>query len=128
MYKGAGFRSAIAIGEEHTAAMVYLPDYDKATAFFELEGEGGWIWAEATGRNNPLGWVPREFLGVTLAAYEVTDEVIATVEPPEAPSTAVVPGAGGGGGGFSMPFPFFGIIFFLWFISSSFRGRRRRAR
>jgi hypothetical protein len=129
MYRGAGFRSAIAIGEEHTAALVYLPDYDQATAFFELDGEEGWIWAEATGRNNPLGWVPREFLGGALAAYEVTDEVIATVEPPEEPSTAVVPGASGsGGGGFSMPIPFFGIIFFLWFISSMFRVRRRRAR
>jgi len=127
MYRGAGFRSAIAIGEEHTAALVYLPEYNKATAFFELDGEGGWVWAEATGRNNPLGWAPKEFLNVMLAAYEVTDEVIATVEPPQEPSTAVVPGAGGGGGGFSMPFPFFGIIFFLWFISSSFR-RRRRAR
>ncbi len=128
MYRGAGFRSAIAIGEEHTAALVYLPDYDKATAFFELDGEEGWVWAEATGRNNPLGWVPREFLSATLAAYEVTDEVIATAEPPEEPSTAVVPGAGGGSGGFSMPFPFFGVIFFLWFMSSMFRGRRRRAR
>ena len=130
MYKGAGFRSAIAIGEGHTAALVYLPDYDKATAFFELDGEGGWIWAEATGKNNPLGWVPKEFLNVTLGAYEVTDEVIATVEPPEEPSTAVVPGAGdggGGGGGFSIPFPFFGVVFFLWIISSMFR-RRRRAR
>ncbi len=125
MYRGAGFRSAIAIGEEHTAALVYLPEYDKATAFFELDGEGGWVWAEATGRNNPLGWVPNEFLGATLAAYEVTDEVIATAEPVEEPSTAVVPSAGGG---FSLPIPFFGVIFFLWFISFAFRIGRRRAR
>jgi hypothetical protein len=127
MYKGAGFRSAIAIGEEHTAAMVYLPEYDKATAFFELDGEGGWIWAEATGRNNPLGWVPSEFLHATLVAYEVTDEVIATAEPVKEPSTAVVPSAGGGGG-FALPIPFFGVIFFLWFISTAFRIGRRRTR
>ena len=28
MYRGAGFRSAIAITEGHTAALVHLPDYD----------------------------------------------------------------------------------------------------
>ncbi len=124
MYKGAGFRSAIVIGEGHTAALVYLPDYDRATAFFRLEGEQGWIWAEATGRRNPLGWVPDEFLDGNLAAYEVTEEVIAPAEPPEASATAVVPS---GGGGFSLPFPLFGIIFVLWFLPSLFR-RRRRAR
>ena len=126
MYKGAGFRSAIVVGKGHTAALVYLPEYDKATAFFKLEGELGWVWAEATGKKNPLGWAPKEFLNVNLAAYEITEEVIATAEPPEAPSTAVT--GTGGGGGFSLPFPFFGMIFFLWFISSLFRGRRRRAR
>jgi predicted transglutaminase-like cysteine proteinase len=123
MYKGAGFRSAIAIGEGHTAALVYLPDYDKATAFFELEGEPGWIWAEATGRRNTLGWVSDEFLGGNLAAYEITEEVIAAAEPPSAASTVVVPS--GGGGGFSIPFPFLGIIIFLWIIPSLFRRRRR---
>jgi len=71
MYKGAGFRSAIVVGPGHTAAFVYLPDYKKATALFELEGETGWIWAEATGKNNPLGWIPKEFIDVELAAYEI---------------------------------------------------------
>ncbi len=123
MYKGAGFRSAIVIGEEHTAALVYLPDYDEAIAFFKLEGEQGWIWAEATGRNNPLGWVPKEFLDGNLAAYEVTEEAMARAEPPQAPSVAVT---GSGGGGFSIPFPFFSIIFLLWFIPSLFRRRRVR--
>jgi len=124
MYKGAGFRSAIVVGEGHTAALVYLPDYDKAPALFELEGEPGWVWAEATGKNNPLGWTAKEFLDVKLAAYEITEEAIAPAEPPAAPSTAVA--QTGGGGGFSIPFPFFGVIFFLWFISSLFRRRRAR--
>ncbi len=39
MYKGAGYRSAIAVGPGHTAALVYLPDYNKATVIFDLEGE-----------------------------------------------------------------------------------------
>ena len=125
MYKGAGFRSAIAITEGHTAALVHLPDYDNATVFLELDGEGGWVWAEATGRNNPLGWMPKDLVGEPMVAYEVTDEVIAAIEPTEEPSAVVAPGAGGGGGGFSIPFPFFGVIFFLWIISSMFRRRRR---
>ncbi len=127
MFKGAGFRSAIVVGKGHTAALVYLPEYDKATALFKLEGELGWVWAEATGKNNPLGWAPKEFINVNLAAYEITEEAIAPVKPTTAPAVAVT-GTGGGGGGFSLPFPFFGMIFFLWFISSLFRGRRRRAR
>ena len=127
MYKGAGLRSAIAIGEEHTAALVYLPDYDEATAFFELEGETGWIWAEATGRQNPLGWVPKEFINVRLEAYEITDETIDRAESSSAPSTTVAQTdvRGGGGSNFSMAFPFFGVIFFLWFISSLFRRGKR---
>jgi hypothetical protein len=125
MYKGAGYRSAIVVGEDHTAALVYLPDYDKAMALFELDGEPGWVWAEATGKNNPLGWTAKEFIGVRLAACEVTEEEIAPAEPPSAPLTAVAQ-SGSGGGGFSIPFPFFGMIFFLWFISSLFRRRRSR--
>jgi len=124
MYKGADYRSAIVIGESHTAAIVYLPEYDKATALFEVEGEPGWVWAEATGKNNPLGWTDKEFIGVELAAYEITEEAVISAEPPVAPLTAVA--QTGGGGGFSLPFPFFGIIFFLWFIPSLFRRRRAR--
>ncbi len=131
MCKGAGLRSAIAVGEEHTAALIYLPDYDEATAFFELSGEMGWIWAEATGRDNPLGWVPKEFLNVMVAAYEVTEETLARAEDAQEPEATVaqtnIEVGGGGGSNFSMIFPFFGVIFFLWFISSLFR-RKKRAR
>jgi transglutaminase-like putative cysteine protease len=130
MYKGAGYRSAIVIGEEHTASLVYLPDYSQAPALFELNGEPGWVWAEATGRNNPLGWTSKEFLGVRLAAYEITSEAVATTGPPPQSQVAVSEGSSGdeGGGGFFIPIPFFGVIFFLWIISSLFGRRRRRAR
>ncbi len=36
MYRGAGYRSAIAVGPGHTAALVYLPEYNKAAMVFEL--------------------------------------------------------------------------------------------
>ena len=122
MYKGAGYRSAIVVGPGHTAALVYLPDYDKAAAVFELEGEPGWVWAEATGRNNPLGWVPKELVNVELAAYEVKAEPVSRLKPPAAPPTAI---AQTGGGGSSLLFPFFGIMGLLWFLPL-FRRRRPR--
>jgi len=124
MYKGAGYRSAIALGPGHTAALVYLPDYNKAAAVFELDGEPGWVWAEATGKNNPLGWVPKEFINTKIAAYEIGEETVVRQEPAAEPATAITPKTGGTTS--SRPFPFFGIIGFLW-LMSLFR-RRRRAR
>jgi len=122
MYKGAGYRSAIAVGDGHTAALVYLPGYDKTAAVFEVEGESGWVWAEATGKNNPLGWVPKQFINVELAAYEISPEPIALIKPSAAPSVAVTKT---GGGGSSRPFPFIGVIGLLWFMSLF---RRKRVR
>jgi len=122
MYKGAGFRSAIAVGPGHTAALVYLPDYNKATVIFELEGEPGWVWAEATGKNNPLGWVPKDVINAKLDAYEIGEEAIALQKPTDAPSATV---AKTDGGTSSQPFPFFSIILLLWLIPLF---RRRRAR
>jgi len=124
MYKGAGYRSAIVVGSGHTAALVHLPDYKKASAVFKLEGELGWVWAEATGKNNPLGWASKEFINVELAAYEISTEAVAPAKPTTAPAVAV---AGSGGGTSSQPFPFISIIGLLWFMSL-FRRRRRRAR
>ncbi|HEY87944.1 MAG TPA: transglutaminase domain-containing protein [Dehalococcoidia bacterium] len=120
MYKGAGYRSAIVLGSGHTATVVYLPQFKKATAVFELEGEPGWVWAEATGRNNPLGWVPKEIINVRLAAYEISAEAIAPLKPPAAPAIAITKT---GKGALAQPFPFIGIIGLLWFISL-FRKRR----
>jgi hypothetical protein len=130
VYKAAGFRSAIVLVPEHTAVLVYLPDYNKATAFFELESEPGWIWAEATGRNNPLGWVPERYLGTEIAAYEISAEIpayeipveaVAPLRPPPPPAIAV---AGTGEGVTYRPYLFFIVIGLLW-ATSLFRRRRR---
>ncbi len=125
MYKGAGFRSAIAVGSGHTAALVYLPEYDKATVVFELEGEKGWLWAEATGKNNPLGWVSKEFVNARMGAYEIGDEEIAPPEPPTTPSTAI---AKTGKTSSTQPLPFFGVMMLLWFMPMFRRRKRARAR
>lgn len=124
MYKAAGYRSAIAVGNEHTAALVYLPGYEKATAVFEVDGEPGWIWAEATGKNNPLGWVPKEFINAEVAVYEIGEETVERQEPPQAPSTAVAPGSGGTS--IAQPPPFL-IIMGIFLIISLLRRRRRRS-
>jgi hypothetical protein len=131
MYKAAGFRSAIVLVSGHTAVLVYLPEYNKATVFFELQGESGWVWAEATGRNNPLGWAPEQYLGTEIAAYEISAEIpayeipaegLAPLTPAPAPAIAF---AGTGKGVSYRPFPFLGVIGLLWFMSL-FRRRRRR--
>jgi hypothetical protein len=131
MYKAAGFRSAIALLPEHTAALVYLPDYSRATVFFELGGEPGWIWAEATGRSNPLGWAPEQYLDMEIPAYEILAEMpayeipaggVAPLTPPPAAPTAF---ATTGKKAFSPPYIFFIVIGLLWCLSL-FRRRRKR--
>jgi len=121
MYKGAGFRSAIVLAPEHAAALVYLPKYNKANQTLSLNGETGWVWAEATGGNNHLGWMPERFIGASLGAYEVKNEAITEIEPPDKPSTTVTKGGGSTGIRIS---PFFGVIAMMWLLSLF--GRRRR--
>jgi hypothetical protein len=120
MYKGAGFRSAIVLAPEHAAALVYLPGYREANRSLSVNGEAGWIWAEATGGNNPLGWMPEEFLGTELEVYEVEDEAITKGEPPDKPSVVIAPDSGSSGIHIS---PFF-IVIAVLFLISLFRRRR----
>lgn len=88
VFKSAGYRSAIAILPEHTAALVYLPGYRKANVVFTLNGEKGWVWAEATARTNPLGWAPKQVHTAPLAAYEISDEAV-DVQAPQARPTEI---------------------------------------
>jgi hypothetical protein len=120
MYKGAGFRSAIVLAPEHAAALVYLPGYREANRSLSVDGEDGWIWAEATGGNNPLGWMPEEFLGTELQVYEVDDKATTKGEPPDKPSTVVTPNGGSNAIHIS---PFF-IVVVLLLLISLFRRRR----
>jgi len=120
MYKGAGLRSAIVLAPNHAATLVYLPGYKKANRTLSLDGESGWVWAEATGGNNPLGWMPERFMGETLKVYEVKNEAIAEVKPPDKPHTTVTKSGGSTGIHIS---PFFGVIGMMWLLSL-FRRRR----
>jgi hypothetical protein len=131
MYRAAGFRSAIMLLSEHTAVLVYLPDYTEATVFFELEGETGWIWAEATGRNNPLGWAPEQYLDMEIPAYEIFAETPAYEIPAEAVAPLTPPPAwaiafAGTGEGDTYPPYLFLIVIGLLLCLSLFRRSRRR--
>ena len=120
MYKGAGFRSAIVLASDHAAALVYLPKYKKANQTLSINGESGWVWAEATGGNNPLAWMPERYIGERLVAYEVEDESIIKVEPSgKAPATVT---SGGPGTGIYIS-PFFSVLAMMWLLSL-FRRRR----
>ena len=120
MYKGAGFRSSIVLAPDHAAALVYLPKYKKANQSLSINDESGWVWAEATGGNNPLGWMPERYMGVRLVAYEVEDESITQVEP-SGKAHAIIT-SGGAGTGFHIS-PFFSVLAMMWLLSL-FRRRR----
>ena len=122
MYKGAGYRSAIVLPPGHAAALVYLPEYKKADRL-EFKGESGWIWAEATGRNNPFGWIPQQYKGASLSTYEVSDEPITVTEIPTEPETSV---AKTGENILLLASPFL-VVISLMLILSLFGRRRRRA-
>jgi len=122
MYEGAGLRSAVVLAPSHAATLVCLPEYRKANRVLSVNGESGWVWAEATGGNNRLGWMPERFMGAELGVYKVEDKAITEVEPPDKASTTVAPKSGSRGIHIS---PFFIVIALMWFFPL-FRRRRRR--
>ncbi len=113
MYKAAGFRSAVVLAPGHAACLVHLPGYEGANTTWEFEGESGWIWAEATGKNNPLGWTPSEYIGERLLAHEVEN---VGLEPGDLPEGADSEEMQTGSGGVQTGIPFFNVVFFLWLI------------
>jgi len=127
LYKAAGFRSAIVLAPGHAAALVYLPGYSKAPRTFTLEGEEGWIWAEATGSTNELGWLPSSLVGKPMVARELTEEAISKKELTYSLTSVgqSSPRSSFSLGGVS---PFFSVVFILWLFSSMGRRPARRRR
>jgi hypothetical protein len=74
IYLAAGFDVALVSPPEHVALMIWLPEYSNANYFWDLDdGRGqGWIWVEATGENNPLGWTPPDFTDGNFEVYSLT--------------------------------------------------------
>ncbi len=127
LYKAAGFRSAIVLAPGHAAALVHLPDYNKAARVFTLEGEEGWVWAEATGRTNALGWFAPSLMSKPMAARELSDEAMPKNELTYNVTT-VERASSGGGFSFRGISPFFSVVFMLWLFSSMRRRPAKRRR
>ncbi len=112
MFKAAGYRTAIVLIPGHAAALVHLPGYRKARTFLTFGGESGWIWAEATGRRNPLGWVPQKALRGETVAFEVERAVQLTRKPFPKGETIQIQRRRR----ILRVSPFFLIIFIMWII------------
>jgi len=117
MFHAAGFRSAVVLPPGHAAVVVHLPSYPAANTFWKFKDADGWIWAEATGRTNPFGWTPTEYIGTDLAGYEITEENSIF-----GPSRAEIPTSPGGTPLMNY-LPFLSIIFFLFLLSALGRWR-----
>jgi hypothetical protein len=64
LYQASKFDVALVDAPEHVALLIWLPEYDNANYYWDILGDGrgyGWIWVEATGEVNPLGWTPPDF-------------------------------------------------------------------
>ncbi len=99
IYLGAGIDAALVLTTSHIALLIWLPDYPNANYYWDIPDDGkggGWIWVEATGDQNPVGWTPPDFadgdwvvfpLGFTEFTVEYTprnpqaeDDVLVTVK------------------------------------------------
>ena len=63
IYYAAGYNVTIVDAIDHAALLIYLPEYPDANIYWNIgDGRGaGWIWVEATGDRNPLGWTPDDY-------------------------------------------------------------------
>jgi hypothetical protein len=74
IYLGAGFDAAVIDATNHAALLIWLPEFSNANAYWDLPNDNrdaGWIWVEATGSSNPLGWTPPDFEGGGWTAYPI---------------------------------------------------------
>jgi hypothetical protein len=73
IYVGAGFDAAVIDAPGHCALLIWLPEYSNANQYWDInDGRGsGWIWVEATGGSNPLGWTPPDFEDGAWTAYPI---------------------------------------------------------
>jgi len=74
IYVGAGFDAALVLAHEHVALLIWLPEYPNADMYWDLPNDGrdaGWIWVEATGQTNRLGWTPQDFETGGWTAYPI---------------------------------------------------------
>jgi hypothetical protein len=73
LYLAAGFDVVLVSPTGHVALMIWLPEYSNANYYWDInDGRGeGWIWVEATGEKNPLGWTPPDFSDGNFEVYSL---------------------------------------------------------
>jgi hypothetical protein len=81
IYLVAGFEVVLVSPPEHVALMIWLPEYSNANYYWDInDGRGeGWIWVEATGENNPLGWTPPDFNNGEFDVYSLNSTLNSTI-------------------------------------------------
>lgn len=80
IYMSADFDVAIVDAPQHVALLIYFPEYPNANMYWNIDKAYtvpteygiGWIWVEATGNNNPLGWTPPDFIHGGWDAHPLT--------------------------------------------------------
>ncbi len=87
IYLGAGFDVALVLTTSHAALLIWLPEYSNANIYWDiLDGRGsGWIWVEATGETNPLGWTPPDFNDGYWDAYPISTAISGVSYSPDNP-------------------------------------------
>jgi hypothetical protein len=85
IYVGAGFDAAVVDAPDHAALLIWLPEFSNANNYWDLANDNrdaGWIWVEATGSSNPLGWTPPDYENGGWTAYPIGSlEFVAEPEP-----------------------------------------------
>lgn len=75
LFEGAGIDAAVVDAPEHVACLIWMPEYANANRYWELASGyhdgAGWIWVEATGETNGLGWTPPDFKNGNWYAYPI---------------------------------------------------------
>jgi hypothetical protein len=93
IYVGAGFDTAIVDAPDHVALLIWLPEFSNANNYWDLPNDNrdsGWIWVEATGSSNPLGWTPPDYQNGGWTAYSTGSlEVIAQPIPTQDASPTI---------------------------------------
>jgi hypothetical protein len=73
MYYAAGYDVTIVDTIDHAALLIWLPEHPDANVYWDIgDGRGaGWVWVEATGDRNPLGWTPDDYKYVDFMVSEL---------------------------------------------------------
>jgi hypothetical protein len=95
IYVGAGIDAAIVDAPEHAALVIWLPEFSNADKYWDIpndDRDAGWIWVEATGESNPLGWTPPDFENGGWTAYPIGSlEFVPEPQPEESEPTTPIP-------------------------------------